>query len=118
MTSTSRIPLGAPGIYPYPDTPLRAFTGVRLDVAAFVGVAPRSRDEVDALSRDWRSLYLRAKAGLVTEAELLYGRGATDDELYASEAFYSVAASPLHDVRLLGRYVATLLGLGHADRAG
>jgi NDP-sugar pyrophosphorylase family protein len=83
----------------------------------FVGVAPRSPDEVDALSRDWRALYLRAKAGLVTEAGILYGAGPTDDELYASEAFYAVAASPLHDVRLLGRYVARLLGLaGRPDR--
>jgi hypothetical protein len=33
--------LGAPGIYRIADEPLRALTGVRMDVCAFVGVAPR-----------------------------------------------------------------------------
>jgi hypothetical protein len=37
-----RLPLGAPGIYDgIPEAPIRALTGVRMDVAAFVGVAPR-----------------------------------------------------------------------------
>ena len=33
--------LGAPGIYRVAEEPLRALTGVRMDVCAFVGVAPR-----------------------------------------------------------------------------
>lgn len=37
----NRLPLGAPGIYELPPVPLRALTGVRMDVCAFVGVAPR-----------------------------------------------------------------------------
>src|SRR5436190_23221680 len=41
MGSLPRIPLGAPGLYPFPDIPIRALTRVRMDVAAFVGVAPR-----------------------------------------------------------------------------
>jgi hypothetical protein len=41
MATLARIPLGAPGIYPYPDTPIRALTSERLDVCAFLGVAPR-----------------------------------------------------------------------------
>jgi uncharacterized protein len=36
-----RLSLGAPGIYHLPESPLRALTGVRMDVCAFVGVAPR-----------------------------------------------------------------------------
>ena len=32
---------GAPGIYEWPEEPVRALTGERMDVAAFVGVAPR-----------------------------------------------------------------------------
>jgi len=36
-----RIQLGAPGIYEIPTEPLRALTGARMDVCAFVGVAPR-----------------------------------------------------------------------------
>ena len=33
--------LGAPGVYLGPPAPARALTGVRMDVCAFVGVAPR-----------------------------------------------------------------------------
>ena len=33
--------LGAPGIYIVPEEPIRALTGARMDVCAFVGVAPR-----------------------------------------------------------------------------
>ncbi|MDQ3775201.1 MAG: phage tail sheath subtilisin-like domain-containing protein [Pseudomonadota bacterium] len=48
MASIARIPLGAPGLYPYPDIPIRALTRVRLDVCAFVGVAPRGPARVPA----------------------------------------------------------------------
>lgn len=54
MTPTSRIPLGAPGIYLYPDTPLRSLTGVRLDVCAFVGVAPRGPAREPVFDEKWR----------------------------------------------------------------
>jgi len=36
-----RIVLGAPGIYTLPAEPIRQLTGERMDVCAFVGVAPR-----------------------------------------------------------------------------
>jgi hypothetical protein len=35
------LPLGAPGVYELPEPPLFALTGVRMDVCAFAGVAPR-----------------------------------------------------------------------------
>lgn len=35
------IKLGAPGVYPQPTAPIHALTSVRMDVCAFVGVAPR-----------------------------------------------------------------------------
>lgn len=41
MTATARLRLGAPGLYRAPVPPLRTLTGVRLDVCAFAGVAPR-----------------------------------------------------------------------------
>ncbi len=41
MTALARMQLGAPGIYPYPEGGLRTLTGVRLDLCAFAGVAPR-----------------------------------------------------------------------------
>lgn len=74
-----------------------------------VGVEPRSPDEVAALPGDWRTLYLRARAGLVTEAFTLHGAGASADEVYASEAYYSVAAGPLHDASVLLRFLGRIL---------
>lgn len=74
-----------------------------------VGVAPRSRDEVLALSSDWRALYLSAKGGLITEAYVLYGTKPSEDELYSSEAVYAVNASISHDLRLVGGYIWRLL---------
>lgn len=54
MASVPTIHLGAPGIYPYPDVPLRALTGVRMDVCAFVGVAPRGPARVPIFNEMWR----------------------------------------------------------------
>lgn len=54
MPTLPTIGLGAPGIYPYPDVPLRALTGVRMDVCAFVGVAPRGPVRVPVFDEKWR----------------------------------------------------------------
>lgn len=75
----------------------------------FVGVPPRRREEIGALSQDWQALYLRAKAGLVTEADVHCGANPTDDELYAAEAFYSVTAGFRHDLKLLLGYMGRIL---------
>ena len=48
-----RLALGAPGIYRVPDQPLRGLTGVRMDVCAFVGVAPRGPARVPVYDADW-----------------------------------------------------------------
>src|SRR5262249_48936019 len=67
----------------------------------FVGVPPRSPEEIDALPRDWRALYLRAKAGIITEAMILYGDSPTEDERYAAEAYYTAQEGWRLDFRLL-----------------
>jgi uncharacterized protein len=54
MSLPVRIPLGAPGIYPYPDTPLRALAGVRMDICALAGVAPRGPVRVPVIDEQWR----------------------------------------------------------------
>ena len=46
-------PLGAPGLYWVPPNRLRALTGVRMDVCAFVGVAPRGPSRVPTFSAPW-----------------------------------------------------------------
>jgi hypothetical protein len=46
--------LGAPGIYQRPEPPLRALTGVRMDVCAFLGVAPRGPSRAPVFDERWR----------------------------------------------------------------
>jgi len=53
MISRITPPLGAPGIYEIPDEPLRRLTGERMDVCAFVGVAPRGPARVPVFPIDW-----------------------------------------------------------------
>lgn len=76
----------------------------------FVGVKPRTRDEIKALPKDWQALYLNAKPGVITEAFINYGAFPTEDELYTSEVFYSVSAGIGHDFKLLSGYLGRLLG--------
>lgn len=45
--------LGAPGVYRGMDEPVRALTGEAMDVAAFVGVAPRGPARLPALAAPW-----------------------------------------------------------------
>jgi lipopolysaccharide/colanic/teichoic acid biosynthesis glycosyltransferase len=81
---------------------------VRGDLA-LVGVPPRSREEIQQLPHDWRMLYLRSKAGLVTEASVRFAADLTDDDLYAADAFYVASAGWSYDVKLLIRYLARSL---------
>src|SRR5215213_1162935 len=53
MASPIHIPLGAPGIYHLPSSPLHAITGVRMDVCAFAGVAPRGPVRVPVFDEKW-----------------------------------------------------------------
>ena len=82
----------------------------------FTGVEPRSAAEIRGLDPDWKALYLTAKAGLVTEAAVQYGKAPTPDECYSAEAFYAVRSGWWYDLRLLARYAASLLrGTPRAD---
>jgi hypothetical protein len=75
----------------------------------FVGVQPRSAQDLEQLPADRRALYLRTKAGLITEALVYYGQSPTEDELYSAEVFYAVTASASHDLKILCRYLVRLL---------
>lgn len=83
---------------------LPALINVAKGELRFVGVAPRDKTEVKQLSHDWQTLYLHSKAGIVTEAEVVYGAHPDEDELYSAEVFYSAAAGIRHDARLLLTY--------------
>ena len=81
----------------------------------FVGVKPRTRDEIKALAKDWQALYLNSKPGVITEAFINYGAFPTEDELYTSEVFYSVSAGVGHDFKLLSGYLGLLLGFSSSS---
>ncbi|MBW1869122.1 MAG: sugar transferase, partial [Deltaproteobacteria bacterium] len=74
-----------------------------------IGVSPRTEEDVKTLSQDWLALYLKTKAGLVSEAYINYGDTPTEDELYTAEAFYSVTAGIGHDLKLLFGYLGRVL---------
>jgi hypothetical protein len=74
-----------------------------------IGVSPRTEEEVKALSQDWRALYLKTEAGLVSEAYINYGDTPTEDECYTAEAFYSVVSGPGHDLKLFFLYLGRVL---------
>ena len=75
----------------------------------FVGVSPRTREEIMALSWDWRELYLKTKGGIVAEAYVNYGDTPTEDEVYTAEVFYSVISGIGHDCRLVFGYLGRVL---------
>ena len=79
---------------------------------SLTGVTPRSQQQLHNLRPDWRTLCLRSKAGLITEAIAVYGSESDRDELYSAEAFYSVKAGPAHDLGILIKYVRRLCKRG------
>jgi lipopolysaccharide/colanic/teichoic acid biosynthesis glycosyltransferase len=79
-----------------------------------VGLPPRTPEEVEQLGPDWQALYLRDKAGIVSEM-LLHPNDLAEEEAYALEGVYAVAGGPLRDLGLLTRYLLRLLfGRGRA----
>lgn len=70
-----------------------------------VGVCPRTQSEIDCLPEDWRALYLQGRAGLLTEAFVIHGPTATEDEIYSCEAYYIAAGGLGHDLSLALRFV-------------
>ena len=75
----------------------------------FVGVPPRSREDIRALPRDWRTLYMSAKAGIISEASVRCGAAATEDDLYSADMFYAATCSLAHDFHLLAVYLKKAL---------
>lgn len=57
MLASARLPLGAPGIYPLADAVIPRLSPQRMDVCAFVGVAPRGPAYVPEVSEQYPSGY-------------------------------------------------------------
>jgi lipopolysaccharide/colanic/teichoic acid biosynthesis glycosyltransferase len=71
-----------------------------------VGVPSRSREEIELLPHDWRVLYLRGKAGLATEASIYCRPEASEEELYAADAYYVASSGWRQDFKVLFGYLA------------
>jgi hypothetical protein len=107
MVATARVPLGAPGLYPYPDTPIRTLTRLRMDVCAFVGVAPRGPARVsgsDAFARSIRRTVAVAVESF-DEYRQLYGGFEGPGLLpYAVAAFFEQGGRRAYIVRIVHDY--------------
>lgn len=53
MLASARLPLGAPGLYPLPDAVTTQLNPQRMDVCAFVGVAPRGPAHQPVVDPQW-----------------------------------------------------------------
>lgn len=84
---------------------LPALVNVARGELGFVGVAPRTPEEVDRLSPEWRALYLCCKAGLITEAAGRPDCASSAADRYAAEAYYAAAGDWKYDARLLVAYL-------------
>lgn len=76
---------------------------------SLVGMPPRTIAETEALPEDWREIYFRGKAGLITEAGTTSTDVADEMQLYLADAYYSVQRSRSHDVTLAAKYFARLI---------
>jgi lipopolysaccharide/colanic/teichoic acid biosynthesis glycosyltransferase len=74
-----------------------------------IGVEPRTRQELEEMPEDWKTLYLKAHIGLITEAFVLHGSNATADQTYSSEVYYAAMADIRHDLALAIRFVTRTL---------
>jgi hypothetical protein len=80
---------------------------------SFVGLPPRSPAEVEALPAEWRALYLRGKAGLITEAAARFDAAPPPAALAAAEADYAAAGGWRRDWGVALRWASRrLFGAG------
>lgn len=121
MSALDRIALGAPGVYTLEPEPIRSLTGVRMDVCAFVGVAPRGPcrlplvDNTPAHTDDWRMcdpLRPRVRSVAVAvesfdEYRRLYGGFEGPGLLpYAVAAYFEQGGQRAYIVRIVHAYAA------------
>lgn len=82
---------------------------------SLVGLPPRTREEVNGLPKDWQSLYLNGKAGLITEATVLEQEHGMAPDAYLTEACYCATRNWKHDLGLFARYVFSLFVRPHFE---
>jgi len=71
---------------------LPALVNVARGEMRFVGIEPRTMNEMRDLPNDWRRTILAVKGGVRTLTSRLHGNKPTADERYASELYYGATA--------------------------
>ena len=106
---------GAPGIYRVADEPIRALTGVRMDVCAFAGVAPRGPARDPYFDEEWApqpctpGQRVRLATAVAVESwnayTRLYGSFEGPGRLpYAVAAFFDNGGQRAYIVRIVHQY--------------
>lgn len=75
---------------------------------SLVGVEPRTPGVVADLPGDWKVLYRKTRAGLITEAEVAFGPSPDHEELFSAEAYYSVTRTIRRDLALVLGYLRSV----------
>src|SRR5262249_49684664 len=71
----------------------------------FVGVIPRTTEDVEKLSPDWKKLYLSSKVGVITMSDLEEGNVDKAEKCYASETLYAVRKGFWYDLQMFFRWL-------------
>lgn len=71
----------------------------------FVGVSPKVQEEIKQMPSEWQNLYLDSKAGIISLAQLDDASLLSDDEIYATEAYYAVNKGFFSDITILWRWL-------------
>jgi uncharacterized protein len=109
--------LGAPGVYVTPEPLVHTLTGVRMDVAAFAGVAPRGPARVPVVDMSWpdtgtivepdrpRSRSVAVPVESFDDYRQLYGGFEGPGRLpYAVAAFFEQGGRRAHIIRIVHEY--------------
>jgi hypothetical protein len=124
------ITLGAPGIYWLPEEPIRALTGERMDVCAFVGVTPRGPARLPVFDAKWAPRPCQAGLTVIQSLAVpveswdhykrLYGSFEGPGRLpYAVASFFENGGRRAYIVRIVHEYRLPGGGLAvEANQAG
>jgi len=82
----------------------------------FVGIAPYQPSEVIKLPLHWRAFVLSSKIGLITLSELDNGTNLSQEQRFASEAYYTAHQSFWLDCKLVWRWILKKMGIVYKSR--
>lgn len=76
--------------------------------AHFVGIKPRTLEELDLWTDPGKQLYKRTKLGLITEEDTIKKRSFEEDHSETLDSYYAVNHSFLFDIKLLLKWMGIL----------